>query len=499
MSDDFNPNEFDPSKFVPVDFEAEEASHSLIPPDPQPKPVQPVENTRKAFKVTISDEDYLAPDELDEMRANIEPAIPSFNNKPAFEVHIDDENDEYKEIEDAQLQYKGEIYFSNVKPVKPAIQQNTGAQRASDKANAKKQKSSVGSLVWYLAVLVILTLGVSLLGISCINDIIPLSRKDETVTVTVEPDSSTSEIIDLLSDNGLIKQKWFCKIFYSLETTLKNRNKTNVEEPVYLSGRYDLNKQDGFEAYLSKFKDTQIGKETTLVSIPEGLTCYQIFERLDKFGVCKKQKLISSLTGTKFEYTFFKAIPDNKSRTLKLEGYLYPNTYEFYVDSDPNSVIRKLLEESEKMWSDEYQEQADKLGYSMDEILTIASIIQREAANKDQMKDISSVIHNRLSHPASWPTLGCDSTETYIKTYVSPNVGPTEAAIYMQKYNTYNNQGLPPGPICNPGDDAINAALYPNETNYYFFRHDKHGKIYLARTQAEHDANANEVLRANSK
>ena len=115
------------------------------------------------------------------------------------------------------------------------------------------------------------------------------------------------------------------------------------------------------------------------------------------------------------------------------------------------------------------------------------------------MSLISSVIHNRLNNSVSWPTLGCDSTANYIKNYVRPNVSSSDAIIFEQNYNTYYCQGLPPGPICNPGDDAIRAALYPDDTNYYYFRHDKYGEIYMARTQAEHDENGNKVLRANSR
>lgn len=252
----------------------------------------------------------------------------------------------------------------------------------------------------------------------------------------------------------------------------------------------------GLEGYLTEFKEIQKTDETVTLIFPEGWTIYQMFDRLDKFGVCSKDKLIASLKGTTFEYDFVSKIPQNSSRTFTLEGYFYPETYEFYENSDPNSVIRKFLSESDKRWTDEYQAQADKLGYTRDEIMIIASIIQREAANTEQMGQISSVIHNRLNHAVSWPTLGCDSTENYIKTYIAPN--DPASVNYEMPYNTYYSQGLPPGPICNPGDDAIKAALFPDDTDYYFFRHDKYGKIYMAKTQLEHDENGNKVLRANS-
>ncbi len=456
----------------------------------------PEENGKKRepFKVTISDEDYMSPDELDELLKSREPTVPDFADagRQKFEVNFSYEEPQY-EPEETHPENRGEIYFSNVKPVRTVVSEHDGAKKK------KKKRSGRGAFVLFLAVLIIFTSGLSAYAISCIEDLLAFNRTEDTVTVTIPNDASTNQIIDILADNGLVHQRFFCKMYYQLFTTLKNLNKTNVKEPVYLSGVYYVEKNEGLETYLHDFREAQAGKDTVYVSIPEGWTVYQIFERLDKFGVCSKQRLLGSITGTDFDYKFIGGIKAGQYRTFKLEGYLYPNTYEFYVDSDPNSVIRKFLDESQLEWTDEYQEQADKLGYTMDEIITIASIIQREAANTDQMKDISSVIHNRLRHSTSWPTLGCDSTTTYIDKFISPNVKAVEANMYAQSYNTYTIQGLPPGPICNPGDDAINAALYPNNTNYYFFRHDKYGKIYLAATQSEHDYNANLVLRANNR
>ena len=454
-------------------------------PDDREKNTQP-------FKVTISDEDYMSPDELDELLSSREPSVPEFGapSKQKFEVHFDDKDPQTPDYDESHPENRGEIYFSNVKPVRTQVNTQTSGK--------KKKKKGSGSFALFLAVFLILTGLITAYAISCVEDIFAFRRSDETVTVNIPNEATTDEIIDILADNGLIQQRLFCKTYYNLFFAIKNHGKSNVQEPVYLSGVYYLEKNEGLETYLHDFREEQTGKDTVYVSIPEGWSIYQIFDRLEKFGVCSKSRLLGSVSGTDFEYDFIDEIGNNPNRTFKLEGYLYPNTYEFYVDSDPNSVLRKFLDEFEVEWTDEYQEQADKLGYTKDELIIIASIIQREAANTEQMADISSVIHNRLSHSISWPTLGCDSTTTYINNFVAPNVSSAQATSYAQRYNTYTNQGLPPGPICNPGDDAIRAALFPNDTNYYFFRHDKNGKIYLAETQAEHDRNANLVLRVNN-
>ncbi len=451
-------------------------------------------NEKELFKVNIEDDGFLNPDELDKL---VPPPVKQ--EKKKFEVHIDnyDTDDTYVE---EQPQYKGEIYFSNRKPVKTSVQ-NTEKSTQKNIQRSKKKKPALNSFVAvFCSIVFVFTAALSGIAISCINDILAISRSEETVTVSIPSDATTNEIIDILSDNGLVKQKTFCKLFYSAMDWFKNLNKDKKPgPPTYLSGIYYVEKNMGLEGFLNEFRVIQKSADTVSLAFPEGWTIYQMFDRLDKYGVCSKDKLLASLRGTTFENDFVAEISGNINRTFSLEGYFYPDTYEFFEGSDPNSVIRKFLDTSESKWTEEYEEQRKKLGYSRDEIIIIASIIQREAANKEQMGLISSVLHNRLTHSVSWPTLGCDSTANYIKNYVKSNVSEADAINFEQKYNTYYNQGLPPGPICNPGDDAINAALFPDDTNYYFFRHDKYGEIYMAVTQAEHDSNGIKVLKANSR
>ena len=452
---------------------------------------------RKPFEVHIEDDGFLTPEALD----NIHPANDAPRKK--FEVHID-ENAVLSETDDHTPQYKGEIYFSNRKPQRrvvqqpqvPVIKQNTSVQ--SPKSRKKRAISSV--LAIFIVVVIIFTTAFSAIAITCINDVLALSRSEEIVKVTIPQDATTDSIIEILSDEGLIKQKLFCKFYYNVITFLKNLNKDpKPGEPEYLSGVYYVQKNLGLEGYLNEFKEVQKTADTITLVFPEGWTIYQIFDKISEFGVCSKEQLISSLQGTDFENDFLADIPQNSSRTFNLEGYLYPDTYEFYEKSDPNSIIRKFLDASEKKWTDEYEARRIELGLTRDEVIIIASIIQREAASKKQMGLVSSVIHNRLNNSVSWPLLGCDSTTNYISSYIAPNVSAAQASAYENAYDTYSQQGLPPGPICNPGDDAINAALYPDDTNYFYFRHDKYGEIYMARTQSEHDANGREVLRVNSR
>ena len=450
---------------------------------------------KKPFEVHIEDDGFLNPESLDK--------ITPVNGAPKkkFEVHIDDDAP-LADVDDHTPQYKGEIYFSNRKPQRrtvPQPQAQSGKRSSSQRKKIQKKAFS-SVLAVFMAVVLVFTTAFSAIAISCINDVFALNRSEEIVKVTIPQNATTDSIIDILSDEELVKQKLFCKLYYELVTFLKNLNKDpKPGDPEYLSGVYYVQKNLGLEGYLNEFREVQKTADTITLVFPEGWTIYQIFNKISEFGVCTKDQLLASLEGTDFENEFIADIPQDADRTFKLEGYLYPDTYEFYEKSDPNSIIRKFLEASEEKWTDEYEARRIELGLTRDEVIIIASIIQREAASKKQMGLVSSVIHNRLNNSVSWPLLGCDSATNYISSYVAPNVSSSEAAAYESAYATYSQQGLPPGPICNPGDDAINAALYPEDTNYFYFRHDKYGEIYMARTQAEHDANGREVLRVNSR
>lgn len=451
---------------------------------------------KKPFKVKIEDDGFLSSDSLKKAKA-----VPPVPPKKKFEVHIED-NPQTTSFDEHTPKYNGEVYFSNRKPSRkqPVVQQEEKYSDENSGSNGKAKKVFNSAFLVFSLVVIIFTSAFSALAITCINDVLSLNGTETQVKIVIPNGATTDEIIDILDENGLIKQKLFCKIYYKAIDYVKHINdEEKPAPPVYLSGVYYVTKDMGLEGYLNEFKEVQKTADTITLVFPEGWTIYQIFDKIDEFGVCSKEQLIASLEGTDFEYSFIDPIPENSNRTFALEGYLYPATYEFYEKSDANTIIRKFLEASEEKWTEEYETRRVELGLTRDEVIIIASIIQREAADKDQMPLVSSVIHNRLDNSVSWPTLGCDSTDNYISAYVKPNVTPSEAITLGKAYDTYSIKGLPPGPICNPGNDAIYAALYPEDTNYFYFRHDKFGKIYMAETQAEHDENGREVLRANSR
>ena len=184
------------------------------------------------------------------------------------------------------------------------------------------------------------------------------------------------------------------------------------------------------------------------------------------------------------------------SRTKKfyqMEGYLFPDTYTFYQEMDVELVCQKILENfNDKITKDMY-DRMDALNVTLDQTITLASMIQAEAGNTEQMATISSVFWNRLNNATEYPLLQSDPTTKYVEEVIKPHSESYNEDLYTS-YDTYQCTGLPAGPICNPGIEAIQAALYPDNTNYYFFYSNIDTKeTYFAETIQEHEANQKKV------
>lgn len=347
---------------------------------------------------------------------------------------------------------------------------------------------------------------VSSVAFSFINDVLVIDDESKNYSVTVEiPEGATyDDIFDILVDKGLINQPlltdFFCKFrHYDYESYYDESGALVNEAVEYQPGVYHIDADSGIENILnSMLVYNNMNKDTVRITFPEGWTIAEVFEKLEKYDVCEAQKLYANLDIVANQYDFIKSIADNDGRYRKAEGYLFPDTYDFYIGESASSVLEKLFNNFAERWTVEYDNRLKTLGLTKDQIITIASIIQGEAKDGSQMADISAVIHNRLNNSASYPTLDMDSTADYVKTLKSYSLlSEVHYSMYIESYNTYSQIGLPPGPICNPGASAIKAALYPSESTYYFFCHDENGEIYFASTASEHQANVERVIYGN--
>ena len=379
-----------------------------------------------------------------------------------------------------------------------AVQKLTPAQEKKQQEKRKYMRIR-GLMITLICLIIIavLTATASAIAISTINDILALNKSDndttQTVNIVVPENADFDTVYDILCDNGLVKQKQITKLFckfrhYDKAYSSTQKKDVNIE---YQAGAYYIEPHSGIEAMLETIKvSNSVSKDTVRLTFPEGWTIAQVFAKIEKYNVCSAEKLYANLDIVGNQFDFYKEIPSNSGRYLKAEGYIFPDTYDFYIGENSASVLKKLFSNFTTKWKKSYTKKAKELDMTQDEVIIMASIIQREAKDKSQMADISSVLHNRLADPATYPLLQMNSTKDYITSVNEYGVfSEFYYSIYLDSYNTYSAEGLPPGAICNPGVDAIEAALNPSDTDYLYFRHDSKGKIYLASTRAEHDKN----------
>lgn len=225
---------------------------------------------------------------------------------------------------------------------------------------------------------------------------------------------------------------------------------------------------------------------TFKLTIPEGYTLARIGMTLEEMEVCTAAEFLEAAqTGDYSAYPLVAQQAADENRCFKLEGYLFPETYEFYTGATAGDVIRTMLDHMESRITEDLRAEIAQSGYTTDQILTLASIIEKEAFGAEQMPMISSVLHNRL---AAGMQLQCDVTIKYVEGAIKPFIDG-DIDRYNSYYNTYKCPALPAGAICNPSYNAILAALRPETSDYYYFLTDADGNYYYAATLEEHNAN----------
>ncbi len=336
---------------------------------------------------------------------------------------------------------------------------------------AKKRKKRIPFSYIYIAFVLGVSMLLSAWIIMSVNELLALARPDYEVIVEIPEDASHSEVAKILKKNDVIDHKILFTVFASL-------TKRGAEYP---AGEYKINSNMDYRAMLRRLTSKKGALNTVTVTIPEGYEISQIVELLAEKGVCDRDALEDAVANTDFDYEFLRDLPLGKSN--RLEGYMFPDTYEFYKNDEPGRVIKKFLDNFNVKFNDEMKERTRELGMSMHELITFASIVEREATAKDR-ENISSVFHNRLKDK-TYPYLESCATVQYV-------LGERKAVISIadtkidNKYNTYKYKGLPPGPIANPGLDAIEASLYPNDTDYLFFALQEDGTHKFSKTYEEH-------------
>lgn len=345
----------------------------------------------------------------------------------------------------------------------------------------RKKKRRGNGFVTLLVVLGALGIAIflSFIAISGANDLLAFGKTDNQIEVTVENGMSVREIAAMLGEKGVIEQPITFRLYARLRSN----------ENGYQAGDYTLNSNMSYDRIISTLSAGDTNREEVTVTFYEGMSLREIANKLEENKVCDADEFISCLETGEFDYEFINMLPENELRFRTLEGYLFPDTYNFFVGDNVNSVARKFLRNFYTRVFPELYDEIRDAGMTLDEAITLASIIQEEASDEAQMAYVSSVFHNRMNDSAAGlPMLQSDVTIFYVEDDIKPFQTRSNQSMY-DAYNTYVCHGLPVGPICSPGVAAIRAAIKPEKTDYYFFVTDVNGKYYYSSTLREHERN----------
>ena len=349
-------------------------------------------------------------------------------------------------------------------------------RRATPQRRTKAKRSPLTNSIVYLVVVVAISMVLAAVGWSMANDMLALNKTSTSATITVEDENDFGSVVDQLKTNNIIEHTVLFRLFAAV---------TGGDDEI-AQGTYVVDSDMDYRALLNSLSSSSSNRKEVEVTITEGMTVQQIFQLLEEEGVSTVEKLNDMAANHDYAFSFLQDIPLGDPN--RLEGYLFPDTYDFYMGEDARYVINKMLVNFDSRVNDDIRAQIEETGYSIREILTIASMIEKETDGTDRA-NIASVIYNRLNN-TSGGTNGYLQIDATIQ-YVLPEgeiVSEEDYQTVQSPYNTYLNRGLPPGPIANPGMESIMAALNPNSTNYYYYALGDDGVHHFFSSYSEHQA-----------
>ena len=419
-----------------------------------------------------------------------------------------DYRDTFGEGEELQRVFNDEPYPQNLTEELNSVTENIapetdrGESMSMRKGRPKRKKGYgllgiphiLATVVW-LALIVAIGVSLGRVAWICAADVLAFGREEKLVSVRIEDTDTLDTIAVKLQEAGLIKYPELWKLYAGL---------TSAREGIS-SGTFTLNTIYDYNALVDSMTYYSDSRQVVSVMIPEGYNCAQMFALLEEKGVCTAAELEEyAANGELDEYWFLEGV--ERGDKYCLEGYLFPDTYDFYVGDDAGRVLEKMLDDFKYRFSSDMIEAIDALnetladkmrknGYgesyieehkmTVREVVIVASLIEKETAANEESYTISSVIYNRLTNQAQWPYLNIDAALLYAlghKEYLT-----TEDTQIDSPYNTYTNLGLIPGPITNPGLNSLKAALLPEDTGYYCYAlNPATGRHHFTETYAKH-------------
>ncbi len=296
----------------------------------------------------------------------------------------------------------------------------------------------------------------------------PYSSTGDSVKITVHPGTTVAQLAEELQQGHLIRSTWAFRYIARTQPDFK----------IY-TGTYQIASSMSPHEIIKLFMNSSAAVDIVRVTIPEGFTTPQIMELLVQKGIGSEEEFTKVVTEDKFAYPFLKDAPKGIHR---LEGYLFPDTYDFYDNADPHAVIELLMQRFMKELTPETEKQLEAIQLTVPQWVTIASLVEKEAVKEADRPLIASVIMNRLK--LNKP-LQIDATIQFLLDKPKPKLYNKDLQI-PSPYNTYLHLGLPPGPIANPGRASLQAVLHPAQTDYLYYVAKGDGFHAFSKTFGEH-------------
>lgn len=396
-------------------------------------------------------------------------------------------------LEDA----KAQLEKDGPEPLEPELPAEYADLVSDEEPEEQPQEQSfmppVVKGIVYAAIVLTVSIVLAVLAWKCVDEVCALTDVEEVVTVTVSEHDTMEQISKNLKEKGLIDYRWLFNLYCMA---------SNAAEKID-PGTYELNTLFDYHAIVYAMMETSENRATVEITVPEGYEAEDIFKMLEENGVCSAKKLEETAAEYVFDFWFLEDLEYGDYR--RLEGYLFPDTYEFYVDDAPENVLSRFLRNFDNKLTEELQAELRDLNeqlrrqkleqgfadteivdLTMHDIIIVASLVEKETTGDAESGKIASVIYNRLCSRV-YPCLNIDATIQYVLPERKDILTNADKAV-LSPYNTYTNAGLPVGPIANPGMSSIRAALYPMDTNYYFYALQPAGGHYFSVDVYEHQA-----------
>lgn len=317
----------------------------------------------------------------------------------------------------------------------------------------KNKKETENRKVLIALLLAVITIGIGIIGGNAYLSSLNKAKEPENpaeIIIEIPMGSSTTGVGKILEEQGVIRDAGGFKIY----------SKWKHCDGKLKAGEYTLSPSMTLSEILTILE--RGNSNTTRFTIPEGLTIEETADILVSAGLVQKDVFLELIQYGEFDHEFMGELPEGKNR---LEGFLFPETYEVFTTADESDIIERMLRQFDAVFTEKSYQRAEELGYSVYDIITIASLIEREARVDEERANIASVIYNRL---AAGQQLQIDATVQYALGKQKENLTYKDLEV-DSPYNTYQVPALPAGPICSPGKASIEAALYPADTDYYYY------------------------------